>query len=441
MTVPSRRARARSSLPAPRADNQDVDLLAGLVLLGLAGLAALHRLRAAREVRRARERAQAAEDEVDRLGRRVRALQREVELLSAIREVSLIANDDVSFERILGEVLKIVEDLVESSEVAIYLADETTGELRPRVVRRGGESRFAEPARKREPAGEASPEGEEFEDEDRSLVDEAFRERRTLRRVERGEVAIATLLFADAEIAGVLAVRGPGAGRSDEDLSALEAALEALAKHVALAIKKPTLYDKAVVDSLTRLFTKRHFVSQLARYCATSRRTGAALGLVLCDIDHFKKVNDTHGHLTGDLVLAEVAAAIRATIREYDSAYRYGGEEMAVILPEAPVEAARALAERLRAALEAKELRTAKGEPLRVTASFGVATFAPGRETPEALVGAADEALYEAKRAGRNRVRAPGDPPEPAPAPRRKPHSKRLAPAAADPAPRKRHRR
>lgn len=379
-------------------------LLAPLVLAALIGLAAAIRVSAAREVQRARERAAAAQEDVERLGRRVRALQREVELLSAIREVSLIANDDVSFERILGEVLKIVEDLVESSEVAIYLTDEATGELKARVLRRAGESRF-----------------HDFEDEDRSLVDEAFRERRTLRRIERGEVAIATLLFADAEIAGVLAVRAAGVGRSDEDFSVSERAVEALAKHVTLAIRKPTLYDKAVVDALTRLYTKRHFVSQLARYCATSRRTGAALGLVLCDIDHFKKVNDTHGHLTGDLVLAEVAAAIRATIREYDSAYRYGGEEMAVILPEAPLGAARALAERLRQAIEAKAFPTAKGEVLRVTASFGVATFTEKDAAPEALVAAADEALYDAKHGGRNRVRAAGDPPvAPEPAPRAK---------------------
>jgi diguanylate cyclase (GGDEF)-like protein len=386
-----------------------MDLLAPLALAGAAGLAVLERLRAARAVARAGARAAAAADEAERLGRRVRALQREVELLSAIREVSLIANDDVSFERILDEVLKIVEDLVEAREVSIHLADETTGELKPRVFRRAGETRFSD-----------------LEDEERPIVDEAFRVRRTLRRVERGELAVATLLFADAEIAGVLAVRAPGAGRSEEDFSSTEAALESVAKHVALAIKKPTLYDKAVVDALTRLFTKRHFVSQLSRYCATGRRTGAGLGLVLCDIDHFKRVNDTHGHLTGDLVLAEVAATIRATIREYDSAYRYGGEEMAVIAPEASLEAVRALAERLRAAIEAKQLRTAKGEPLKVTASFGVATFSGAASVPEKLIAAADEALYAAKRGGRNRVCAPGDPaPEPppeapAPAPARK---------------------
>jgi diguanylate cyclase (GGDEF)-like protein len=420
-----------------------MDLVAPLVLGGLAvGAAALVRARAAREVDLAHARAAAASEEAERLGRRVRALQQEVELLSAIREVSLIANDDVSFERILGEVLKIVEDLVESSEVAIYLADEQAIDLareeesagraprpaaellKPRVLRRAGETRFRD-----------------LDDEDRSLVDEAFCQRRTLRRIERGEVAVATLLFADAEIAGVLAVRASGAARGEEELCETERTLEALAKHVALAIKKPTLYDKAVVDALTRLFSKRHFVSQLARYCATSRRTGRALGLVLCDIDHFKKVNDTHGHLTGDIVLAEVAATIRETVREYDQAFRYGGEEMAILAPEATLDAARALAERVRAAIEARAFRTAKGEPLRVTASFGVAAFGAATAAPEPLIAAADAALYEAKHAGRNRVRAPGDPPAPPPpapeaapaaeAPKKKRASKRARTKAA----------
>jgi diguanylate cyclase (GGDEF)-like protein len=390
-----------------------------------AGVSVWQVARADRRAAQARARASAAEEESERLARRVRALQREVETLSAIREVALIANGDVSFERILTEVLKIVEDLLEASEVAIWIAEEKdaagvapsqgpceaerrtpscegTGELRPRALRRSGQARF-----------------DGLGDEDRSLVDSAFRERRTLRRLERGEVAIATLLQADAEVAGVLAARVPGgAGRTEEELCAAEQALEAIAKHVALAVRKPTLYDRATVDALTQLYTKRHFLSQLARHCATSRRTRSRFALLLSDIDHFKKINDTHGHLTGDLVLSQVAATIRAGIREYDSAYRYGGEEMAVILPEAGIEDARALAERLRAALEARPFRTAKGETIRVTASFGVAAFSDERATSDALVAAADKALYAAKEGGRNCVRAAGDPPPPAACPK-----------------------
>ncbi len=371
-----------------------MEVLFALLAALLAGLSFVQVLGAEARAGRARARARAADEEAERLARRIRALQREVETLSAIREVALIANGDVSFERILTEVLKIVEDLIEATEVSIWVRDEAGGELRPRAVRRGGAARF-----------------EGLEGEDRSLAGAAFQARRTLRRIERGEAAVATLLYADAEVAGVLAARGPVAGRTEEDLAAVEAALEAVAKHVALAVRKPTLYDRAVTDALTQLYTKRHFQSQLARHCAASRRTGRPFALVLCDVDHFKRVNDTHGHLAGDLVLSEVAAAIRATIRESDSAYRYGGEEMAVIAPEAGAEEGRALAERLRAAVEGRPFCTPKGDALRVTASFGVAAFGGALCAPEALVAAADGALYAAKEAGRNRVRVHGDGP------------------------------
>jgi diguanylate cyclase (GGDEF)-like protein len=377
-------------------------------LLSFAAMAFMARARAAVADAEARAAAaEAARHEADRLAARVRALQREVEVLSAIREVALIANDDVSFERILGEVLKIVEDLVGAEGVALHLVDEQ-GRLAPQGAA----------------DAELGP-----------VIEEAYRLKRTMRRAEGARISIATLMYADAEVAGVLAARAQGGG--GDDAGEIEHALEALAKHVALAMKKPALYDKAVIDGLTRLFTKRHFTSQLARQVAQSRRTGAPFALVIADVDHFKRVNDTHGHVTGDVVLAEVAATVAATIRESDEAFRYGGEEMVVIAPDADAAAGRALAERLRAAIESRALRTARGEPLRVTASFGVAAFAPPGATapaaaapafapadPQALVAAADKALYAAKAGGRNRVCAHGDPAPPAAAP----------PAAAPPA-------
>src|SRR5437763_1260301 len=109
-------------------------------------------------------------------------------------------------------------------------------------------------------------------------------------------IAISATLLSFAAMAFMARAR---AAVADAEAGAIEQALEALAKHVALAIEKPTLYDKAVVDALTRLYTKRHFTSQLARQIAQSRRTGAPFALVIADVDHFKRVNDTHGHVTG----------------------------------------------------------------------------------------------------------------------------------------------
>ncbi len=377
----------------------------------------------------ARREAAGAVERLERERERTRRLKAQVEMLSAIREIGLIANGDVSFERILGDVLKVIEDLVESVEIAVFLKDDPpsggagTGGLVPRVVRRAGRTTFfgarAVDANALTPALSRG-EREDVEEPDPAFADEAYRQRRLLRRMERGDVEVATLLYGDAEIAGVIAARVPARGKSEEDLRELEGVLESLTKHVALAIRKPTLYDRAVSDGLTRLYTKRHFQAELERYVAASRRTRAPLSLVLFDIDHFKGVNDAHGHLTGDLVLAEVAATIRRTIREYDSAYRYGGEEMAVIAPGAGKEQARALAERVRRAVEdSRSFRTDKGRTIRVTLSAGVAEFSEtGTKAPNDLVAAADGALYEAKTLGRNLVRAVADPaPVPAPAP------------------------
>jgi diguanylate cyclase (GGDEF)-like protein len=398
-----------------------MSLAVALAAALLAAAAITYMARARAEVDAALARAAALEGEAAeraRLAARVRALQREVETLSAIREVALIANDDVSFERILAEVLRVVEELLGARALAIALADETGGAPAVRARRAGGSVLFA--PRGGAPGAALSASGRIVAAPgdlalaadlaaDEALVHEAYRAKRTLVRRDARELSVATLLYADAEVGGVLLARVPLAQRAEEEVASAAPALEALAKHVALAVKKPTLYDRAVVDSLTRLFTKRHFTSQLGRACALARRSGRPFALVLADIDHFKRVNDTHGHLTGDIVLAEVAGALARTVRETDAAFRYGGEEMAVLAPEANLEAARALAERLRAAVEALPLRTAGGAPLRVTSSFGVAAFGPGADAPASLVAAADAALYAAKAAGRNRVRAAGE--------------------------------
>jgi diguanylate cyclase (GGDEF)-like protein len=142
-----------------------------------------------------------------------------------------------------------------------------------------------------------------------------------------------------------------------------------------------------------------------------ARRYGHEMGLIMLDIDDFKQVNDSYGHLQGDLVLREVARVLRQSSREIDEPARYGGEEMAVALPQTDLEGAYQFAERVRRAVEDLALPLPSGVgALKVTASFGVASLASADHADkDALVAAADGALYEAKRAGKNRtVRANG---------------------------------
>jgi diguanylate cyclase (GGDEF)-like protein len=155
-------------------------------------------------------------------------------------------------------------------------------------------------------------------------------------------------------------------------------------------------------DPLTALPNRRAFDEDLAREAARAARTGAAVAVVVLDVDRFKAVNDAHGHAAGDAVLRAVAARAAAAIRAGDLLARIGGEEFGILLPGADLARAADAAERLRAALAAAPIEAA-GRALAVTASFGCAALAPG-ERPEALLARADARLYDAKRDGRNRV-------------------------------------
>ncbi|WP_299644069.1 GGDEF domain-containing protein [Devosia sp.] len=162
---------------------------------------------------------------------------------------------------------------------------------------------------------------------------------------------------------------------------------------------------EALLDPLTKINNRKAFDDGLLRSVARAAEHGDHLCLMLIDIDHFKRFNDTWGHQTGDQVLRLVAMTIKSNIKGKDIAARYGGEEFAAILPDTDLEGAVILADNIRKAIQAKELlKRSTNEKLgRVTASFGVATFRPD-DTPSTLVERADRCLYAAKHAGRNKV-------------------------------------
>lgn len=165
------------------------------------------------------------------------------------------------------------------------------------------------------------------------------------------------------------------------------------------------LYKLSCTDPLTDLFNRRHFNNVLKTEVARVSRYNFPVSLVVCDIDHFKRLNDDHGHFGGDEVLRGVASALGKVVRKADLIARYGGEEIAVVLSNTGKTGAANLAERLRAAIESTEL-SAGDAKLRVTASFGVATAEPKGDVTSStqLIHRADRALHVAKRRGRNRV-------------------------------------
>jgi diguanylate cyclase (GGDEF)-like protein len=241
-------------------------------------------------------------------------------------------------------------------------------------------------------------------------ADEAYvaAEHRPLARRERDGLRIAVPLAGDRGhgqgLRGVLAVALPAGFAGDHLAREL---LDALGRIGGLALAAVDLLSEAealaLTDHLTGLPGRLEFLRRAEEQAARGRRAGRPLALAMCDLDRLKAVNDRHGHAAGDAALHAVAQALGAALPRHALAARFGGEEFAVLLPDHDAAAALAACERLRAACAAAEVARVPG--LRLTASFGVALLA-GRETVPAALERADQALYRAKAAGRNRVEA-----------------------------------
>ncbi len=218
----------------------------------------------------------------------------------------------------------------------------------------------------------------------------------------RAWLGVPLLMYGGCE--GVIAVQSsqPAAFRADH-----QRLLESLGLQIAASLQNAHLYELAMVDGLTGLFMRRYFDARIDEEIERSKRFGTPFSVVMMDVDDFKKLNDTHGHLIGDRVLRGIANTVKSQMRGVDTAARYGGEEITVILPRTEMLNAYNVGERIRAAIA--ELRiTTDDEPaqvLAVTASLGIASYPESRAASgEDLVRLADQALYRAKKMGKNRV-------------------------------------
>jgi two-component system cell cycle response regulator len=214
---------------------------------------------------------------------------------------------------------------------------------------------------------------------------------------------ILPLLVRDAAI-GTLAL---AAHRPEAFGNQVRPTLSALAAQLAVALSNAEsvrrLEELATTDGLTGCFNKRYFNEQLKAKLSAAERFGRKLSLIITDIDHFKVVNDTYGHATGDVVIRELGAILTRLKRETDIVARFGGEEFCLLCEETDVQGAANLAERVRQELECTTFETELGK-LKVTCSLGVATYPDHARSREGLFEGADRALYSAKHAGRNRI-------------------------------------
>jgi len=228
---------------------------------------------------------------------------------------------------------------------------------------------------------------------------------------EQGKERSEWSLRAGREQLGTLILTANEFGDEELEMVAL------LCGHAAVALDNARLHRiverQALVDGLTGLANRRHTESALDEEIVRASRLGSELTLVLLDIDHFKEVNDRHGHAAGDVVLKELALVLVHSLREIDTAGRWGGEEFALVLPGTDIVGGAQLSERIRQTLGKRRIPIEDGDPISITASFGVASFLRAGSREQLLL-AADEALYRAKRAGRNRVEsADGEPADP----------------------------
>lgn len=203
-------------------------------------------------------------------------------------------------------------------------------------------------------------------------------------------------LKAADRVVGVLCLYLPVDAEVDEETMKL---LRAIAGQLGMAISNAMLYEetksRSLHDPLTGLANRRLMGIELGRNMARARRDGSPFSVVMMDIDHFKKYNDTYGHPAGDALLADFSRVVLKEIREVDNLFRYGGEEFVLLLPDTGLQGASTVAERIRARVE---------EKTAVTISLGVSSYRVGMKKEEEAIREADEAMYQAKQTGRNRV-------------------------------------
>jgi diguanylate cyclase (GGDEF)-like protein len=235
------------------------------------------------------------------------------------------------------------------------------------------------------------------------------------KRVAAGDLDIYLPVRGNDEIADLTRSFNDMAQRIREGRESLEAARDELARaNAGLRDANRTLETLAITDGLTSLFNRRHFQETFESEVRRAEQQGRVLSMLIIDIDHFKQYNDRHGHPEGDAALRRVAAQVTKGIRSSDMAFRYGGEELAVLLPACPKGQAAEVAEKLRASIRSQTPRSGRfGGPL--TVSIGVATFPDDARGASALMERADAALYTAKANGRDRVEvsAPALPAQP----------------------------
>jgi diguanylate cyclase (GGDEF)-like protein len=360
------------------------------------------------------------------------------ERLSILLKIGLRLTAERDLERLLQMIIEETTGVMEAERSSLFLVDQDKNEMWAKIAQ------GVETVEIRFPvgtgiAGTVGRTGEVINIAD-AYLDVRFNpdfDRRTGFRTR--SILCVPLRNMQGDIIGAIQVLNKRNGAFTEDDEAL---LTALASHAAIALENADLYMKlkdlnsrleekvtertadlvaanerlsvlnleleqlSITDALTQIFNRRFFMERIRQEVKRVNRYGSSVSLLMIDIDHFKKVNDTHGHQAGDVVLAGVAGVVKRRLRETDVLARYGGEEFVLIATPMELNGAVTLAERIRSLVEESEFEYST-KRIKVTVSIGVSTWVPKmKDNFEELVRLADDALYGAKEEGRNRVRS-----------------------------------
>ncbi len=341
-------------------------------------------------------------------------LDRSLHHLSLLFDVTRALSAVQNLTKLLGMIIDRAIEAVDAEKGSLYLFDDEAEVLSIRVMRmpnkeverkiNDGEIACKTFARGEGVAGSVFETGKPHRvnntDEDGNFTAGEGNQPRTL---------LCVPLIADEEPIGVLNITNKK--NEAKFVAEDEEILAALADQAAVAISRAKLYEAAITDGMTGLFIRRFAMHRLREEIKKARRYGHALGVVMCDIDHFKSVNDTWGHPAGDAIIIAVAHELKNGLRlDVDIVGRYGGEEFLLVMPSTDAEGTGVAADRCREAIENLDTDVGGGRSLKVTMSFGATELGP-EDTAESVLKRADEALYESKETGRNRVTVfhPGD--------------------------------